>query len=179
MSKCVLLGYISRDASPIIGPFLFFRWWEKYLGKRSLINYLCLYLTLPLPLPIVYNACPLWCVAFVAVVFSLAWLPFATIPVRQQALSWCWDLWGFCNNITATKLRTPSGNNPRYYVIIYFSWRNILIHSPEVYKISKPELSDFFCDTNYTELFVEFLSFNTLFKSDTTNPANHTIVSRC
>ena len=33
----------------------------------------------------------------------------------------------FCNNITPTKLRTPSGKNPSYYVIIYSFWSNILI----------------------------------------------------
>ena len=81
--------------------------------------------------------------------------------------------------ITPTKLRTPSGKNPRYYVIIYSSWPNILIHSPEVAKMSKAAPSDFFSDANYVKLFVEFLSSNTSFKSDTTDPANHTIVSRC
>ena len=69
--------------------------------------------------------------------------------------------------------------NPRYNVIIYSSWPNILIHSPEVAKISKPAPLDFFSDTNYTELFVELMSSNTLFKSDTTNLVKHTIVSRC
>ena len=85
----------------------------------------------------------------------------------------------FCYNITPTKLRTPSGKNPRYYVIIYSSWSNILIHSPEVAKMSKAAPSDFFSETNYVKLFVEFLSSNTSFKSDTTDPVNHTIVSRC
>ena len=85
----------------------------------------------------------------------------------------------FCNNITTTKLRTPSGENPRYHLIINSFRQNIFIHFLEVAKESKPEPSDLFSDTNYTELFVEFLSSNTLFKSDTIDPVNHTIVSRC
>ena len=52
-------------------------------------------------------------------------------------------------------------------------------HSPEVTKTFKPTPLDFFGDTNYTELFMEFLGTNTLFQSDTTDLANHTIVSRC
>ena len=85
----------------------------------------------------------------------------------------------FCKSITPTKLRTPSGKIPSYCVIIYSSWPNIVNHSPEVAKIPKPAPSDFFSDTNYTKLFVEFLGSNTLFKSDATDPANHTIFSRC
>ena len=85
----------------------------------------------------------------------------------------------FCDMITLTELRTPSGENPRYPVIIYSSWPNIFIHSLEVAKVSDTALLDPLRDTNYTELFVEFLSSNTLLKSDTTDPANHTIVRRC
>ena len=84
----------------------------------------------------------------------------------------------FCNNITPMKLWMPSGVNPSYHIIIYSSLPNIFIHSLEVAKVSKPAASDLFSDTNYTKLFVEFLSSNTLFKSDTRDPANYTIVSR-
>ena len=55
----------------------------------------------------------------------------------------------------------------------------ICIRSLEVAKVSMSAPVDLFRDTNYTELFVEFLSSNTLLKLDTTDPANHTIVSRC
>ena len=85
----------------------------------------------------------------------------------------------FCDNITPTKLRAPSGEDPRYHVIFYSSWPNICIHSLVVAEVSKLALSDLFGDTNYTKLFVEFLSSTTLFKSDTIDPVNHTTVSRC
>ena len=75
------------------------------------------------------------------------------------------------------KLWVPSGENPRYNVIIYSSWPNIFIHSLEVAKVSEPVLSDLFSDTKYTKLFMEFLSSNTLVKLDITDPANHTIVN--
>ena len=85
----------------------------------------------------------------------------------------------FCDNITLKKLWMPSGETPRYHIIIYSFFPNICIHSLEVAKVSKPAPSDLVSDTNYIEFFMEFLSFNTLFKSDTTDPANHTIASRC
>ena len=85
----------------------------------------------------------------------------------------------FSDNITPTKLRTSFGENIRYHVIIYSSWPNICIHSLKVTKVSKPAPSDLFRSTTYTKLFVKFLSSNTLFKSDTTDPANQNIVSRC
>ena len=74
----------------------------------------------------------------------------------------------------------PLGENPRYHIIICFSWPNFCIHSLEVTKVAKPVPSDLFRDIKYAnKLFVEFLGFNTLFKSDTTDPANHSIVGRC
>ena len=54
----------------------------------------------------------------------------------------------------------PSGDNPRYHIIIYSSWPNICIHSLEVAKVSKPAPLDLFRDINYMELFMEFLSSN-------------------
>ena len=56
---------------------------------------------------------------------------------------------------------------------------NICILSLEVAKVSKSMPSDFFRDTNYTELFVEFLSSNMLFTLASTDPENHTLVSIC
>ena len=56
----------------------------------------------------------------------------------------------------------PNGKNPRYYIIIYSSRPNIFIHSPEVAKISTSAQSDFFSNIDYTKLFVEFFSSNTL-----------------
>ena len=85
----------------------------------------------------------------------------------------------FCSNISLTKLWMPSGKILRYHIIINSSWPNICIHSLEVAKVFKSAPSYLFRDTNYTKLFIEFLSSNTLFKSGTTYPVNHTFVSRC
>ena len=58
----------------------------------------------------------------------------------------------------------PSGENPRYYGIVYSSWPNICIHSLEgrglLHRISSVTL--------IIPNFVECLSSNTLFKLDTT-----------
>ena len=124
-----------------------------------------------LTLPIVYSACPplmshtLCSCIFLGIIVLCH-------PTHSSAGS-------FLMLRSPTKLWMPSGKNSRYYVINYSSRPNILIHSPEVAKISKPAPLDFFSATNYTEIFMEFLDSDMLFKSDPTDPANHTIVSWC
>lgn len=109
----------------------------------------------------------LWWVRFFAILFFLANLSFAILPLF----------------IPPMKLQITSGETPRYYVIIYFSWPKICFHSLEVVfkhlSLFKPITSDLSRNTYHTKLFVEILSSNTVFKSETTDPANHTIASRC
>ena len=52
-------------------------------------------------------------------------------------------------------------------------------HSPEVTKTFKRRLFRWMLVINYAELFMEFWGSDTLFQSNITDLANHTIVSRC
>ena len=132
-----------------------------------------------LTIPIVYSACPHLIGHSLRLYFSWHNCLSLSHPFVIKLFPDVEIFKVFGDNITSIKLRMPSGETPRYHVIIYFSRPNICIHSLEVAKISKPAPSDLFRDTNYTELSVEFLSSNMLFKTDTTDPVNHTIVSRC
>ena len=149
-------------------------WKEVWLREAGIFSFsspkigLIPYLTLP----IVYSACP---PLMSRTLCSCIFLGIIVLchPTHSSAGS-------FLMLRSPTKLWMPSGKNSRYYYVInYSSWPNILIHSLEVAKISKPAPLDFFSATNYTEIFMEFLGSNMLFKSDPTDPANHTIVSRC
>ena len=148
-------------------------WKEVWLREAGIFSFsspkigLIPYLTLP----IVYSACP---PLMSRTLCSCIFLGIIVLchPTHSSAGS-------FLMLRSPTKLWMPSGKNSRYYVINYSYWPNILIHSLEVAKISKPAPLDFFSATNYTEIFMEFLGSDMLFKSDPTDPANHTIVSRC
>lgn len=67
---------------------------------------------------------------------------------------------------------------PRCLATNQFSWSDIFVHSLEVPKGSQAAPSNLFRKTNNAKLFVEVLCSNTLFKSDTTDPAYHTTVNR-
>ena len=116
-----------------------------YLSVYFVLCYVILYYITLLTLPIVYSACPpqmgrTLCNCIFLGIIALRH------PTRSSASSF----------LMFRSLRsfviTPSGKNPRYSLIIYSSQPKILIHSPELARISKPVPSDFFSDTNYTEL---------------------------
>ena len=99
-------------------------------------------------------------VALFAIVFSWHNCPSPPYPFVKKIFHDAETFVVFCNNTTPTKFQKSSRKNHRYNLITYSSLSNILIHSLEVAKISKPASWDFFSDTNYTEHFVEFLCSN-------------------